>query len=60
MLNAIQKLSLELAAAEPERSPKVPNLFSGRPRPGRHANRPSATAPRAGTAPRRPGRRGRG
>ena len=60
MMNAIQKLSLELAAAEHKRSPKARNLFADRPRPERRTNRPPVTAPRADTAPLRPGRRGRG
>ena len=59
MMNAIQKLSLELAAAEHKRPPKSPDLFADRPRPERRPTRPQASTPSAGVAPRRPGR-GRG
>ena len=60
MMNAIQKLSLELAAAEHKRSPKASNLFANRPRPEPRTNRQSVATHRAGAAPRRPGRPGRG
>jgi hypothetical protein len=60
MMNAIQKLSLELAAAERNRSPKAPNLFASRPRPERRTNRLQAAPRSDGAAPRRPARPRRG
>jgi hypothetical protein len=56
MMNAIQKLSLELAAAEHKRSPETMNLFADRPRSVRRSTRPQAAAPRTGVPARRPGR----
>ncbi len=60
MMNAIQKLSLELAAAEHKRSPKATNLFASRPRPERRTNRLQVSSHRDGVPPRRPGRPARG